>query len=147
MDKGRNIGGVAHQVFYWYTGVYLELDLQTTLHHPMMLLVSFPWRKLYHCPMHYEEQVYGGWECYGVTQVLVHWRKFCFLQTGLLTLVLECWGLTGLSSLKLVNTKQCWVKLQHMYLHDKVSLCCTGVVGDWPKCEGSKDKSYLVETW
>ena len=52
MDKGRNTGDVAYQVFHGSTGVYLELDLQTTLHHPMALLGSFPQRKLYHCPMH-----------------------------------------------------------------------------------------------
>ena len=51
MDKGRNTDDLAHQVFCECTGVYLELDLQTTLCHPLVLLGSFPLRKLYHPPM------------------------------------------------------------------------------------------------
>ena len=46
MGKGRNTGDSACQVSHGYKGVYLELDLQTTHFHPVVLLGSFPWRTL-----------------------------------------------------------------------------------------------------
>ena len=51
MGKGRNTGGLACGVSHRCTDVYLGLDLQTRLGHPMVLLESFPQRELYHHPM------------------------------------------------------------------------------------------------
>ena len=53
--QGRNTGGLPHKVSCGCTGVYPEWDLQTRLHHPMVLLGSVPWSRLYHHPMqHYQ---------------------------------------------------------------------------------------------
>ena len=51
MGKGRNTGGLAHEVSHGCTDVYPGLDLQTRLDHPMVLSENFPWGKLYHHPM------------------------------------------------------------------------------------------------
>ena len=65
MGKERNTGDLAHQVSCGYIGICLELDLQMTHHHPMVLLGSFPWRKLYHHSKH----LWGM----GLQQVWVWW--------------------------------------------------------------------------
>ena len=70
MGNSRNTSGLAHEVSHGCTDVYLELDLQTRLHHPTVLLGSIPQRKLYHHPMQHYQNMWRTvlclvWVCSG----------------------------------------------------------------------------------
>ena len=153
MDRGRNTGGLAHEWSHRCSVVYLELYLQATLHHPMVLLGSFPQRMLYCHPMHqwgtalWVVWVWGSDTGCGVLDLKV--LLFCGLDCSISARVLAVAFTVShrTSSLELVNTNWWHVNLQCLCLWVEFSSCCSGVVGDCQKFAQLKDKSYTMETW
>ena len=64
IDRGRNTSDLAREVSCGCTAVCLELDLQTTLYHPVVLLGSVPWCKLYHYPMQHYQNLWRAALCF-----------------------------------------------------------------------------------